>query len=113
MGKRTLMRQRQLNRADHEAEALRNTRIAEKAVRYYGHDCTSAEVTAYEVTHLIEANRSIAHARSHMVSIGLQTPRGKTRHGQLWRFVSKVDKKVREANQRFKLCMRPYAPLYK
>lgn len=78
------MTNKQYPRTWHESEAIR---LATEAVRKTG---------GYGGKGLIEANRLIAHARTHLGSIGLRTSK---RTDRLWAFVCKADKLVQKRTE--------------
>lgn len=52
---------------------------------------------------LVRANRNIAHARSHLASIGFGPSGPRTR--RLWSFVGKRERQIDDANNRVAKCL--------
>ncbi len=76
-----------VTRIYHEQQAVSYAMEAARAAMYVsGHPTDYARV--------IKANRAIAHARTHLVSIGMVTNK---RADRLWAFVCKIDRAVAAA----------------
>lgn len=54
---------------------------------------------------LIEANRSIAQARTHLVSIGLHSNKRPGRTARLWSAIGKAERQVDQAGANFLRCV--------
>lgn len=72
-------------RAWHEVEAIRHARDASRLA------------TRGTMADLVKANREIAHARTHLLSLGLATS---TRTDRLWAIVCRADRHVTTCTER-------------
>jgi hypothetical protein len=83
-------------RSFHEEEAARAIRDAgQKLVAAFACSPTAVRAT-------VKANRIIAQARTHLVSIG---PKDSSRTRKLWGAVGRVEKRVEAANDRLARCL--------
>lgn len=90
-------RTRRWDRSYHEETAIEEIEAAKRHLRgAYG--CSSEAVYA-----AVRANRMIAHARTHLVSIG---PSDGKRTRRIWGALGKIENAVNEANNKLATCLR-------
>lgn len=79
----------------HEDFAITSTK---EAVRLSRHDYGCGKQA---LDNIIEANRNVAAARTHLISMG---PHSSKRTMRLWRMIGKAEKQVEESGLRFLRC---------